>query len=217
MQAFKRRSNVLDDDIGSAGPIRRIRQRPSLLSSQRSNKPAGGSSSMYGPGVLSNNRLTNPQSRTSDENFMSVPSNSSVVAQKILRQLDKFSPSPKEKSSEQKSSKQKSVVIPGKVAFTLTPDMLSGRALRSLEKAESSQIIELSQQDSKVNDSVQGVATNEEFTVFNGIKHLDESGPQKPTSALKSNLESTFNSLEHPLAKTKQAFQVSSHEVILLA
>lgn len=212
MQAFKRRSNVLDDDIGSAGPIRRIRQRPSLLSSQRSNKPAGGSSSMYGPGVLSNNRLTNPQSRTSDENFMSVPSNSSVVAQKILRQLDKFSPSPKEKSSEQKS-----VVIPEKVAFTLTPDMLSGRALRSLEKAESSQIIELSQQDSKVNDSVQGVATNEEFTVFNGIKHLDESGPQKPTSALKSNLESTFNSLEHPLAKTKQAFQVSSHEVILLA
>ena len=43
LQLLKRRSSVLDSDIGSVGPIRRIRHKPNLLSSKSSRTAIGGS------------------------------------------------------------------------------------------------------------------------------------------------------------------------------
>ena len=43
LQLLKRKSSVLDSDIGSVGPIRRIRHKPNLLSSKSSRTAIGGS------------------------------------------------------------------------------------------------------------------------------------------------------------------------------
>ncbi|CAM8970846.1 unnamed protein product [Rhodiola kirilowii] len=107
--ALKRQSYVLDDDISSIGPVRRIPQKPGLLSSQRLTGSVGGSSPVIGSGVLSNYRSKDAGIGSRGANFMSVPSQSSDVAQKILQQLDKLSPPPKEKSSDQNSKASDSV------------------------------------------------------------------------------------------------------------
>ena len=43
LQLLKRKSSVLDSDIGSVGPMRRIRHKPNLLSSKSSRTAIGGS------------------------------------------------------------------------------------------------------------------------------------------------------------------------------
>ncbi|CAM8961971.1 unnamed protein product [Rhodiola kirilowii] len=202
--ALKRQSYVLDDDISSIGPVRRIRQKPGLLSSQRLTGSVGGSSPVIGSGVLSNYRSKDAGIGSRGANFMSVPSQSSDVAQKILQQLDKLSPPPKEKSSDRKSMQP-----PRKSTFTLTSDMLSGQALRSLEKIDSSKFIEASQENSKASDSVQTETTNADYTTSNRKNQLEENGPQKLT---KNNSESTLHSSDRPHDQNKRTFQMSARE-----
>ncbi|CAM8878769.1 unnamed protein product [Rhodiola kirilowii] len=202
--ALKRQSYVLDDDISSIGPVRRIRQKPSLLSSQRLTGSVGGSSPVIGSGVLSNYRSKDAGIGSRGANFMSVPSQSSDVAQKILQQLDKLSPPPKEKSSDSKSMQP-----PRKSTFTLTSDMLSGQALRSLEKIDSSKFIEASQENSKASDSVQTETINADYTTSNRKNQLEENGPKKLT---KNNSESTLHSSDRPHDQNKRTFQMSARE-----
>uniref|UniRef100_A0A7N0RD27 Nuclear pore complex protein n=1 Tax=Kalanchoe fedtschenkoi TaxID=63787 RepID=A0A7N0RD27_KALFE len=111
--ALKCPSSVLEDEIGSVGPIRRIRQKPGLLLSQT--VPASGSSPISELGALPNYRSQDARNEIPGANFMSVPSQSSKVAQKILQQLDKLAPSPMEKLSEHKSTQS-----PGKSPFILS-------------------------------------------------------------------------------------------------
>ncbi|CAM8967996.1 unnamed protein product [Rhodiola kirilowii] len=202
--ALKRQSYVLDDDISSIGPVRRIHQKPSLLSSQRLTGSVGGSSPVIGSGVLSNYRSKDAGIGSRGANFMSVPSQSSDVAQKILQQLDKLSPPPKEKSSDSKSMQP-----PRKSTFTLTSDMLSGQALRSLEKIDSSKFIEASQENSKASDSVQTETINADYTTSNRKNQLEENGPKKLT---KNNSESTLHSSDRPHDQNKRTFQMSARE-----
>ncbi|KAL9675901.1 hypothetical protein QQ045_004109 [Rhodiola kirilowii] len=202
--ALKRQSYVLDDDISSIGPVRRIRQKHGLLSSQRLTGSVGGSSPVIGSGVLSNYRSKDAGIGSRGANFMSVPSQSSDVAQKILQQLDKLSPPPKEKSSDRKSMQP-----PRKSTFTLTSDMLSGQALRSLEKIDSSKFIEASQENSKASDSVQTETTNADYTTSNRKNQLEENGPKKLT---KNNSESTLHSSDRPHDQNKRTFQMSARE-----
>ncbi|KAK6271225.1 hypothetical protein POUND7_008323 [Theobroma cacao] len=149
--ALKRGSSVLDNDIGSVGPIRRIRQKSNLLSSKNLSLPAsGGPLSAYEAGSSSAGLDTqhhvslretpalmgevrqsftdalaeNGDNSTPGTRFTPVPSKSSEMASKILQQLDKLV-SPREKS-------------PTK----LSPSMLHGQALKSLENVDSSKFLE---------------------------------------------------------------------------
>ena len=119
LQLLKRRNSVLDSDIGSVGPIRRIRHRLNLLSSKSSRTPIGRSPlSATGTGARSDMPLSliekphmlgesNPKfsktlmetgdNRRPGVSFAHVPSQSSEMAKKIFQQHDKLAPSPKEK------------------------------------------------------------------------------------------------------------------------
>ncbi|CAN4126362.1 unnamed protein product [Withania somnifera] len=136
-QALKRRSYFLDDDLGSVGPIRRIRQKPNLSSFGTSHPNARVASAVNlhpeVPKVVEDVEDT----KTTPTRHVGVPPKSSETAAKILEQLEKITP--KGKSSESKLAAGKE--------NKLTPNMLHGRALRSLEDLDSSKLL-LSTQDS---------------------------------------------------------------------
>ncbi|KAG9445249.1 hypothetical protein H6P81_016589 [Aristolochia fimbriata] len=137
-QALKRRSSFLDTDFGSVGPIRRIRQKSNLMTPSKSTSSPR---ILNGPLASDAQRLAGldgPSNLLSTENgdgkmgHTAVPPQSSEMARKILQQLDKLVPSPKEKSSEQKLALARE-----KSPSKLTTDMLSGQALKSMERFES--------------------------------------------------------------------------------
>lgn len=116
---LKRRSSVLDNDIGSVGPIRRIRQK-SNLSSRSLALPASESALSVRASGGQNNRHTSKDSAEDipGSSFNLVPSRSKDTALKIFEQLEKMD-----------YTKEKS---PSK----LSPSMLRGPALKSLQNVE---------------------------------------------------------------------------------
>ncbi|CAA6667125.1 unnamed protein product [Spirodela intermedia] len=127
-QVLKRRSSVLESDIGSIGPIRRIRQKSNLMSPLKSLTGQVPSKFLPATNVLdtteqssSSVQRTLPLSTTG---YVPVPPQSREMAKKILQQLDKLVPSPKDKSSETK----------------LTLDMLHGQALKSVTENDLSKL-----------------------------------------------------------------------------
>ncbi|XP_050154680.1 nuclear pore complex protein NUP1-like isoform X2 [Malus sylvestris] len=146
----KRRFSVLDNDIGSVGPIRRIRQKPNLLSSRGLSSPT---TSIHGARISSEaaQNLWKPLSLGEPKNkalpetrdnsgpstsFSTVPSKSSEMASKILEQLDKLV-SPKEKSSEPNLH-----TVKDKSPTKLSPSMLYGQARKSLEDVDSPKFLD---------------------------------------------------------------------------
>ncbi|EPS72699.1 hypothetical protein M569_02059, partial [Genlisea aurea] len=119
----KRRSSVLEDDIGSVGPVRRIRQKSNLLAPRIPHVSLGINSHAKQKNIRENEHQDTPST-----SYARVPSRSSEVAAKILQQLEKLSP--KEKLFESKN-----VIGPEKSQLRLTDSMLSGKALRSMENA----------------------------------------------------------------------------------
>ncbi|KAJ0764018.1 hypothetical protein HanPI659440_Chr08g0287471 [Helianthus annuus] len=127
-QALKRRSSVLDDDIGSGGPLRRIRQKANLLS-QREKKELGYTTFQQPDGSGQYLLLTNTsEPRGSD--YASVPTKATQTANKILQHLDK-------PNSIENKSLSTLTGMNEKTPNKLRLDMLHGQALRSLEKADS--------------------------------------------------------------------------------
>ncbi|XP_043700526.1 nuclear pore complex protein NUP1-like isoform X2 [Telopea speciosissima] len=161
-QVSKRRSLVLDNDIGSVGPIRRIRQKTNLMSPKSigslapethiptrgtafgSDVAQGSVSLTQKPLLLEEHRHRSLKMRIAENgsncipstSFASVPSQSSEMAQKILQQLDKLVPSPKEKSSELKLA-----TAGEKSCAKLSLSMLHGQAFRRVEEVDSSKFL----------------------------------------------------------------------------
>ncbi|XP_022938795.1 nuclear pore complex protein NUP1-like isoform X2 [Cucurbita moschata] len=165
--ALKRRSSVLDDEIGSVGPIRRIRHKSNLLFPKGLSLPSS-STSIPVSGIgsetsqhlqstkvhpfsspagkapyssetkrnLSKMSAESENDRTPSSSFPQIPLRSSEMALKILEQLDKLTP-PKEKSSELKLHS-----VRNNSPMKLSPSMLHGPALRSLEDVDSAKYLE---------------------------------------------------------------------------
>ncbi|XP_042431475.1 nuclear pore complex protein NUP1-like [Zingiber officinale] len=149
-QMLKRGSSVLNDGIGSVGPIRRTRHKSNIMSPPRSSFSSTlqfPSSSTYADAssVPSGQKLLhwseekkndkepqNVESRVSP--FVPIPLQSSEMARKILEQLDKLAPSPKVKPSNLKTDMDESPLM-------LTHDALSSQALKSMEKIESTKFV----------------------------------------------------------------------------
>ncbi|XP_065871816.1 nuclear pore complex protein NUP1 [Euphorbia lathyris] len=226
--ALKRRSSVFDNDIGSVGPIRRIRQKSNLL-------PSSGIRSIRGITIASDaakhpsssqkeasrrETLTeNVDNMTHRSGTSSVPSKSSEVASQILQQLDVLVPS-RDKS-------------PSK----LSPSMLRGQALRSLDNVESSKFLE-TVQDNKLDAKHGGSLPDTQKSVFQKEDKIQGNGTAKPlatytksasslngvepTNLLKkkaSDVKSTyapgFNNVVQTSPQKKRAFQMSAHEDFL--
>ncbi|XWS08159.1 hypothetical protein CRYUN_Cryun41cG0056400 [Craigia yunnanensis] len=139
LQVLRPRSSVLDNDIGSIGPIRRIRQKSNLLSSKNLSLPASAgplSTQVTGTSSAGIDALAeNGDNSIPGSSFTPVPSKSSETASKILQQLDKLV-SPREKS-------------PTK----FSPSMLCGQAPKSLEIVDSSKFRENMHDSDKLSGS----------------------------------------------------------------
>lgn len=244
LQLLKRRSSVLESDIGSVGPIRRIRQKPNLLPSKRLGTADGGVPiSASGTGVHSDVHLfgesnhkfskmliENGDNSVPGMSFAHVPSQSSEMAEKILQQLDKLTPPRKEKSSVLKLSTARE-----KSPAKLTPTMLHGQALKSLENLDSSKILENVQDNNKISDVLTACVPDAQDSTFQKPDKV-ENGPTKVfdgTVSIVKNVETAFSSNDmvpsvktadnsmkyssiHPPPQKKQAFQMSAHEVLFL-
>ncbi|XP_073037093.1 LOW QUALITY PROTEIN: uncharacterized protein [Primulina eburnea] len=147
---LKRKNSVLNDDLGSVGPIRRIKQKPNLLASKTSVTASGVESGSGSVLVSSKQKLPlnvkpkNSVSKTVGENqddsnpsasyYAHVPSRSSEVAARILQHLEKLTP--KEKSPESKLVK-----LRDKPPLRLTSSMLGGQAVKIKEDVVSPQLL----------------------------------------------------------------------------
>ncbi|KAF9591805.1 hypothetical protein IFM89_007360 [Coptis chinensis] len=158
-QSSKRRSSFLDSDIGSVGPIRRIRQKTIMMSPPKNlslstsgsalSISINGNGSDIAQGSRSQMLLDEPKDNISNirsvENENNgilktssafVSTQSSEMAEKILMHLDQTPPTPKEKLAELKLA-----VAREKSPTKLTHNMLHGKALRSLEHIDSSKLL----------------------------------------------------------------------------
>ncbi|KAK4353392.1 hypothetical protein RND71_028910 [Anisodus tanguticus] len=134
-QPLKRRSSVLEDDIGSVGPMRRTRQKPNLLSYGVS-RPS--------PGAGNDDVPTR---------YVHIPPKPSETAAKILEHLENLTP--KEKSSESRLAAGKD-----KTPKKLTPNMLRGQALKILESLDSPKLLQSAQDIHKLENWSKVVPTN---------------------------------------------------------
>ncbi|KAK4431214.1 Nuclear pore complex protein [Sesamum alatum] len=134
---LKRRSSALDDEIGSVGPIRRIRQKSNLLApgvaagshAKQKLQLIGETKHKFSKAVGENENESVPST-----SYAHIPSKSNEVAVRILQHLEKLTP--KEKSSETKL-----VALREKSPLKLAPSVLSGQALRSMEDVDSSKLL----------------------------------------------------------------------------
>ena len=200
MQGIKRRSSVLDNDIGSFGAIRRTRQKPNLLSSRGLSLPVSGSILSSSRTRLGSEAVQDPSAsklkplsfgeavpnstKSSAENGdnsvlnTTVPSKSSEMASKILQQLDKLV-SPKEKSSEAKVLALMDKSSPSK----LSPSMLRGQALKSLEHVDSSKFVGDVQHNKILDGSLSKEISNVQASTSQEQGKVKENGPVKLGSA----------------------------------
>ncbi|KAF3434398.1 hypothetical protein FNV43_RR25501 [Rhamnella rubrinervis] len=236
--SLKRRSSVLDNEIGSFGPIRSIRQKQSFLSSRGLSSPVSGNIPISGGGLGSEtskkpssmqklNSFENGANTVPGSSFSSVPSKSSEMASKILQQLDKLV-SPKDKSSESKV-----LTLMDKSPTKLSSSMLHGQALKSLEAVDSSKFLGNVQDNSKLDGLVDNaipdaldvaslkqdmvrengplkiVAPCDKATVVNGV---DSAVPKKDMlPSVENTVSATPISVAYPPQK-KRAFKMSAHE-----
>ncbi|GKD31837.1 hypothetical protein Tco_1242615, partial [Tanacetum coccineum] len=179
--ALKRRSSVLDDDIGSDGPLRRTRQKANLLMLR--DKRELGYTALQQPDHASQklllmnnsepkvvkgaeqNRDTSMHGSGSVSGYANVPTKSTQTATKILQHLEKSDL--KENSGSTKSPTK------------LTLDMLHGQALRSLEKVDPPKLLSYSHdiQKSEVQHH-ERLHDSRELT-SKGKEKVEDNGPRK--------------------------------------
>ncbi|WZZ29638.1 hypothetical protein YC2023_013039 [Brassica napus] len=121
---LKRRSSVLDTDRESVGPVRRIRQKSNLSSRSLALPVSESPLSVRATGGQNMTHTSRDVGYIPGSNFNLVPSVSRELASKILQQVD-IMVSPKKK-------------LPSK----LSPSMLRGPALKSLQNLEAPKFLD---------------------------------------------------------------------------
>ncbi|MCD7447201.1 hypothetical protein HAX54_026320 [Datura stramonium] len=178
-QPLKRRSSVLEDDIGSVGPIRRTRQKPNLLSHGISLPP--------GAGVAS--AAVDVPTR-----YVHIPPKPSETAAKILEHLENLTP--KEKSSESRLAAGKD-----KTPKKLSPNMLRGQALKSLESLDSPKLLQSAQDSHKLEISPKVVPTNAHDSSLQKQGKIEQLRQNKSingsTVVMKNNEKVSFEDAQH--------------------
>ncbi|KAI3721717.1 hypothetical protein L2E82_32735 [Cichorium intybus] len=178
--ASKRRSSVLDD-IGSGGPVRRIRQKANLLSQ---GSPLSKNRNEFGHKLLLRNEPDPKFSKAIEENgetsrsnlgYASVPTKSTQMATKILEQLERLSP--KEKSPGSRLAR----------ISDQSPSKLTSNMVNVQEKVDSPKLL-LSSQDIKKPESSW---LTESTSQSKGKEKVEENGPRK--FAVPRNVLSTMN------------------------
>ncbi|XP_004240192.1 nuclear pore complex protein NUP1-like [Solanum lycopersicum] len=173
-QPLKRRSSALEDDIGSVGPIRRTRQKPNLLSHGISRPNLGGVASA---------------AADVPTRYAHISSDPSETAAKILEHLENLTP--KEKSSESRLTAGSD-----KTPKKLSPNMLRGQALKSLESLDSPKLLQSAQDSHKLENWSEVIPTNDHDSSLQkqGVieQHRQNKSINRPTVVPKKNEKNSF-------------------------
>lgn len=229
LQVLKRRSSVLENDIGSVGPIRRIRQKPSLLHHKTLSLPPTGAAHVKHiserltdvdklPSSIewcSNNHFSSKALPDTDMRSKSngyIPSQSIKTAEKIFEHLDKI-------TSKGKSPEKKIDVVGGSSPVQKASDICDVSPHKNSSTVDSLKVL-------KTNDS------RKESGLFeSNVNALDpspkisqrvEEGSLKKFSfvedaaeavSLRKSLENVNPQSSSDHQQKKQKFQMSAHEV----
>ncbi|KAL2227601.1 UNVERIFIED_CONTAM: Nuclear pore complex protein NUP1 [Sesamum indicum] len=217
---LKRRSSALDDEIGTFGPIRRIRQKSNLLApgtaagshAKQKLQLIGEAKHKFSKAVAENENGSGPST-----SYAHVPSKSNEVAVRILQHLEKLTP--KEKSSETKL-----VAAREKSPIKLAPSVLSGQALRRMEDVDSSKLVLDVLDDHKLLDRPNSTLLDARDTISPKQGKVEDNGPKESVMnddsavSLKSSRPSTGtadrvvnNGASQPPQKMR-AFRMSAQE-----
>ncbi|EHA8586794.1 nuclear pore complex protein NUP1 [Cocos nucifera] len=223
-QVLKRGSSALDCDFGSGGPIRRIRQKSNMISPTKDmhlklpgNLPPScstpldkgfiqASASMQKTVGLDDQkhdsielqRSEKGNNRKSYENIASSPLQSRETAKKILQQLDKLVPSPKQRSSEPNTfSRDES---PSKLMHI----SLCGQVFENMKDIDSSKSL-----NKEGNDNMDAVSDSLIRNIPQNPVKVEENGPIKSSaSGVKSASES--NSADDALVRVADSMPGNS-------
>ncbi|CAI8603962.1 unnamed protein product [Vicia faba] len=209
---IKNRNLAVDNNIGSIGPIRRVRHKSNLLYSKGSSSPLSGSAlSVYRNGLgidaaqqpSSSSRkpvMLDEVKHKSEENvngtkpstsFPPFSSKSSEMATKILQQLDKLV-SPKEKSPESRLPVVQGNKLDGTFG-NLSPSFQNQKSISPRDKGE--------------NGPLKLVAPSNE--VVPAVTTTDTTKPRNQVLSSENSL--MMKSISYPTQK-KRAFHMSAHE-----
>ncbi|GKC30377.1 hypothetical protein Tco_1037671 [Tanacetum coccineum] len=213
--AGKRRSSVLDD-LGSGGPMRRIRQKANLYSQGSSLSKHKSELDSSAQRLLVSSEPEQKSSKAIVENgetskrnsgYASVPTESTQMASKIFEHLERMSPKEKPSSSRLAGTIEKS-------ATKLTSNL----ALGSLDKVESSKFL-LSSQNNNESEGQHCIEENgpKRFAVPLNVLSSMNGNSTAPVqgNAPTTNADSTLALPAEPPQK-KRAFQTSALEVRVL-
>ncbi|XP_049354914.1 nuclear pore complex protein NUP1-like isoform X1 [Solanum verrucosum] len=178
-QPLKRRSSDLEDDIGSVGPIRRTRQKPNLLSHGISRPSPGGVASA---------------AADVPTRYVHIPPKPSETAAKILEHLENLTP--KEKSSESRLAAGSD-----KTPKKLSPNMLRGQALKSLESLDSPKLLQSAQDSHKLENWSKVIPTNGHDSSLQKQgkieQHRQNESINRPPVVAKNNEKNSFEDAQH--------------------
>ncbi|KAK6790337.1 hypothetical protein RDI58_014137 [Solanum bulbocastanum] len=178
-QPLKRRSSDLEDDIGSVGPIRRTRQKPNLLSHGISRPSPGGVASA---------------AADVPTRYVHIPPKPSETAAKILEHLENLTP--KEKSSESRLAAGSD-----KTPKKLSPNMLFGQALKSLESLDSPKLLQSAQDSHKLENWSKVIPTSSHDSSLQKQgkieQHRQNESINRPTVVAKNNEKNSFEDAQH--------------------
>lgn len=211
----------MDDEVGSFGPIRSIRHKSNLMSPSRisysSTRHFLSSPSTYvDQGSLSLNQklhlseqkkilMESQSTRKSGAPIAPIPPQSSEMARKILEELDKLVPTPKERSSKLKNDADSSPLL-------LTHNMLRGQALKSMEEIDTFKFLN-AQRNGTLESSIDN--HQQRNSVSQVQNRSEENGSEK--LATKDVKVASTASLpeEHDIAVSEAKPSVSSTDVLL--
>ncbi|XP_019192778.1 PREDICTED: nuclear pore complex protein NUP1-like isoform X2 [Ipomoea nil] len=197
----KRRNSVLDDDLGSGGPIRRIRQKPNLLSHEVSGVSKH---HLHLTQKVSNFVEENPDYRTPSTSCAHVPNKSCETAAKILEHLDKLTPKKKSSESKLASLKEKS---PSKLT-----SMVDGQGVRIHEGSDSLKLLQNVRDSYKSEDHFSAATPDSHISGLPKLDVVKENGTKKLVDMANplSNNELMHQNFVTP--ERKHAYKTSSYE-----
>lgn len=178
----------MDDEVGSVGSIRRIRQKSSVVASGFRNADRVGSDSDARQASSKQKLLMNGNSkhveRTAEESTdFNIPSTSyALVPLKSngVEGADRRSWNLEKRPLKDRSSESNMVAVRQKSKFQLTPSMLRGQALRSMEDASNSELL-LSVQDDQNFETSAGFMDADDHTSQDQEK-VEEEAPVEASS-----------------------------------
>ncbi|KAK4769339.1 hypothetical protein SAY86_027489 [Trapa natans] len=227
---LKRSGSIFENDIGSSGPMRRIRPKSNLSYPRNWTISTSETGEQPSSSMKMQSRSGKKHRFAEHSNVAPVSSMSGKMATTIFQQLEMIVSPLKDRSSEPRVA-----VTGGRSSAKLSPSKLQGQALKSLEYIDSSKFLQFTQDNNKSDGvfSVSGetnkekhgrVEQNGSFSIFSSsdkqspkVNHMNNDiiGKKETVLVCRTGDTNAVNSLRHSQVQKTHAFKMSADEDFL--